>query len=449
MQRINSTVVAIKCALETHGISAETGKRTTKKTAKYLLGLFSLVDDPRIKGMTDYPLEYILLIAFLAVLGNADTWREMEDFGKTKAGWLGKFLDVKSYGIPSHDTFRRVFGLIDTAQLQDTIVSLLSENLEVIRRGLCIDDPDGGYRLVCIDGKEENGTGRRYHAGTGGRVRNTQTLHVYDATNMVCLASEAIDKKTNEIPTAQAILRTMDLDGTICTFDALHMQRETVRIIRGRNGHYVGGLKGNQQGLMEDAAGCFDDAAVARLRKSRRKKNPVHLILTEHSHGQKETREYFMAPTPQDDERDSKWAGLRSYVMCIKTTEPDNPALAAVSETRYYASDLDDLQAIREAIRSHWAVEQFHWQLDYSYREDDNSTMDAKAFENLSLIIKMCLHVTQLMKMTESNTSVRRLRKRFAWNFEESMEKLLFVFSDEAILNTLDNMKSKMATICL
>ena len=447
MAKINSTVVAIKESLETQGIPPQKGKRTTRKTAKYLLRLFALIDDSRIKGMTDYPLEYILLIAFLAVLGNANTWQEIEDFGKAKAAWLGKFLDVKKYGIPSHDTFRRVFGIIDTGQMQAMMVSLLSENLAVIRQGLCMEAPADGYRLVCIDGKEENGTGRKFHAGTGGKVRNTQTLHVYDATNMVCLASEAIEKKTNEIPTAQGILRTMDLAGTICTFDALHMQRETVKIIRGRDGHYVGGLKGNQQGLMEDAAGCFNDATTEKLRRSRRRKKPVYLKYTEHSHGQKETREYFMASPSHDEERDAKWADLCCYVMCIKTTEPDNPASDRVSETRYYASDLDDLSVICDAIRSHWAVEQFHWQLDYSYSEDENSTMDATAFENLSVIIKMCLHVTQLLKATERNASVRRLRKRFAWNFEESLEKLLSVFRDEAILSAVEDIKTKRAGV--
>ena len=443
MAKINRTIVTIKSVLENNGVKQAEGKRTTKRITRKLLSLFSLVDDPRIKGMVDYPLEYILLIAFLSVLGCANTWQEMEDFGKSKSAWLGKFMDVKKYGIPSHDTFRRVFGIIETRQLQGIVVDTLLANLDAIRQNLHIDSSDkDGFRLLCIDGKEENGTGRRYCAKQNGKVRNTQTLHVYDATNMVCVASEPIDKKTNEIPAAQNILETLNLGRTICTFDALHMQRETVRITRSQGGHYVGGLKGNQQGLMDEAASCFTDDLCAKLRKSRKKKKPVYLKFSEHAHSQEETREYFLTTPPDNAERDKKWIGLSSYILCIKTTVPNDPALDKSIEFRYYASDMDDLSVISDAIRAHWSVEQFHWQLDHSFKEDDNSTMDTVAFENLSLMIKMSLHVIQLMKTTNKNVSVRRFRKRFAWNFEENLEQMLLMFHDEAIVQVL-NEKAK------
>ena len=441
MAKINRVITAIKTTLANGGVKVGEGKRTTKKTTCYLLKLFSCIDDKRIKGMIDYPLEYIVLIAFLAVLGSANTWQEIEDFGKSKSGWLKKFLDVKKYGIPSHDTFRRVFGLLETKQLQDIIIDLLQANMEVIRKSIHADSDDGdeGFRLLCIDGKEENGTGRKYHAKTKGKVRNTQTLHVYDATNMICLASEAIDRKTNEIPTAQKILNTMNLERTLCTFDALHMQKDTIAIIREKGGHYVGGLKGNQQGLMEDAGACFTEKTLNKLRKSKKTKKPVYLKFKEHAHGQWETREYFLASPAKNEERDKKWKDLRSYVLCIKTIVPDNPAEGPSSEMRLYASDLDDLSVLSDAIRSHWTVEQFHWQLDVSFKEDENSTMDSTAFENLSLIIKMSLHVIQLMKTKNPRVSVQRFRKRFAWNFEETLEQLLLMFSDEAIIKVLDD----------
>ena len=124
MAKINRVIVAVKQAMEENDINPQNGKRTTKATTKHLLCLFSTIEDVRMQRKIDYPLEYILLIAFLAILGNANTWAEIEDFGKSKERWLQKFLNVKKYGIPSHDTFRRVFGLIATSELQKIVVDL-------------------------------------------------------------------------------------------------------------------------------------------------------------------------------------------------------------------------------------------------------------------------------------------------------------------------------------
>lgn len=438
MAKINRTVVAIKKTLQESNIQPEKGKRTTKTVTKYLVCLFSTIGDVRMKNKIDYPLEYILLIAFLAILGNANTWQEIEDFGKSTSRWLQKFIDVNKYGIPSHDTFRRVFGLIETSELQGIVVDLLIENLKAIRNCFHIDTSKDELRLLCIDGKEENGTGRKFCASKGGKVRNTQTLHIFDATNQVCIASEPIDKKTNEIPTAQAILLTMELKQTLCTFDALHMQRETLRIIREKHGHYVGGLKGNQQGLLEEAQSCFSDEICQKLKDSRENEKLVYLKSVSHNHGQEETREYYFVDAPKNTERDKKWTDINSYVLCIKTMKPDNPKVETKIEYRYYASDLDDLTVISEAILLHWSVEEFHWQLDYSFCEDDNSTMDVTAYENFSLIAKMCLHLIQLMKMKSQNVSVRRFRKKFAWNFEDTLEELLMYFDDNAIIKVLE-----------
>ena len=158
----------------------------------------------------------------------------------------------------------------------------------------------------------------------------------------------------------------------------------------------------------------------------------------EHAHSQEEIREYFLFLIKADEERNKKWKDLKSFVMCIKTINPDNPSLESRAETRYYASDLDDLSTIADAIRLHWSVEQFHWQLDASFYEDDNSTMDVTAFNNLSLMNKLSLHLIHLMKLADQKTSVNRMRKRFGWNFEESMETLLSFFHEEAIIRALE-----------
>ncbi len=139
---------------------------------------------------------------------------------KKKERWLKKFLKLKN-GIPSHDTVRRVFSLIDTTQLQEVTIALLLDNMQAIKRALNIKD--SGYRQLCVDGKEQRGTGRNY--GNEDKVKNLQTLHIYDTSNSICIYSQSIDSKTNEIPVAQKALENMSLKGCIVSFDAMHMQK--------------------------------------------------------------------------------------------------------------------------------------------------------------------------------------------------------------------------------
>ena len=192
-----------------------------KHILKRFIRLLKEIEDVRVEGMIDYPLEEIIVITFLAVLGNASSWNEVTAFGKAKEKWLRKFLKLKN-GIPSHDTFERVFSLINSRELEAVTVAFVSENMDKLRR--VMKTGNGQKRLICVDGKEAKGTGRKY--GTKEEIRNLQTLHVYDASYGICLYSEIINKKTNEIPVAQRILETMELKDAIVTFDALNTQKK-------------------------------------------------------------------------------------------------------------------------------------------------------------------------------------------------------------------------------
>ena len=119
----------------------------------------------------------------------------------------------------------------------------MKENIDKIRKSMETNIEQ--KRLICVDGKEAKGTGRKY--GTNEKIRNLQTLHVYDTSYGICLFSELINKKTNEIPVAQGILKSMELKDAIVTFDSLNTQKETIRIIINQNGSYVGALKGNHE----------------------------------------------------------------------------------------------------------------------------------------------------------------------------------------------------------
>ena len=187
MAKICRPIVEYRDIISSSGITVDKYS-PPKKTMKRFIRIFKKIDDARIQAMTEYPLHEILLIAFLAVLGNASGWNEIERFGIAKQKWLRKFLALKN-GIPSHDTFRRVFSLIDPEQLQKATLIFLLENMDAIKKSLNIKSSE---RQLCVDGKEERGTGRKY--GTAEEIRNLQPLHIYDAS--ACFTAESMKKIT-------------------------------------------------------------------------------------------------------------------------------------------------------------------------------------------------------------------------------------------------------------
>jgi len=425
MAKINNFIAEYTDSLEQVGTPVGNGL-PPKVVIRRFLRLFQEVDDIRIKKMIDYPLEEIILIAFLAVLGNASTWTEMERFGKKRERWLKKFMRLKN-GIPSHDTFRRVFSLIDTKQLQDVTIAFLLENMREIKRALNIKDD--GYRQICVDGKEQRGTGRKYQEED--KVRNLQTLHIYDASNSICLYSEAIDEKTNEIPVAQKLLKNINLKGCIVSFDALHMQKKTIAIIREQKGDYIGGLKGNQSGLEKEGADYFSDDDLLDFYMEK----GSFYETREKAHGKIETRTYYLAKAMKRKET-TAWKGLKSFICYIKTTVDKKGK--KTREVRYYATSLEDVVLCAQAIRGQWAVENLlHWHLDYSFNEDDNTTMDKTAFNNYSLINKMVLSLCKLAKPIMGSPSIRSLRKEIGWDYEDSVSQILSCFDEETIEKAL------------
>lgn len=424
MAKINHTILEYKDTITRSGITPNS--KPPKAVLHRFVRLFRNVDDSRITAMTDYPLVEILLIAFLAILANASTWNEIMLFGQSKQRWLKKFIPLK-HGIPSHDTFRRVFSLIDSDTLQDATVGFLMENMYAIRRslGLSLD----GYRLICVDGKEENGTGRKY--GTAEVVRNLQTLHVYDASNSVCLRSCPIDSKTNEIPVAQDVLRSLDLKGCIVTFDALHTQKDTIAVITGQKGDYVGGLKGNQSGLLEAVTSSFTDKKMQQIKE----KGTDYYETSEKSHNQIEIRRFYRLPASCGKD---EWRKLKSFV-CYEKYTCDIVTGKEHTEYRYYITSLQDVVLIAQAIRGHWAVENnLHWHLDYSFSEDDQTTMDRQAFHNLSLLNKLVLSLCKLAQPIMTG-SIRSIRLRFSWELEENLSVLLNTFDDDSIAKCLES----------
>ena len=427
-----------------------TGISDIEETAskEKLLGivrLFEGVNDVRCSGMIRYPLSEILVICFLSVLANADTWVEIERFGKAKEAWLKTFLPLR-HGVPSHDTFQRVFGMMDRKELQKVTVEYLEGVMDRIADALSAFDPapedeEGEdkkeYRHLSMDGKEERGTGRK--EGAKDEIPNIQTLHIYDCSNGICLQSESIDSKTNEMPVGQSLLKLMNLKGCVVTADALHAQKVTCKTIVKQGGDYVLGLKGNHSSLLEEAAACFTEDELRKARKSKDKKSPLYVEESDKAHNRAEKRSYYMAKARhQPRNKDDIWKGLRSYIRVER--EQVNLATGTKRvEIQYYISSLSDLRLCAGMIRGHWGVENgLHWQLDYTFRFDENSTMDRTALTNLGLMKKMALTLLKLFQpLLAGRQSLRVLRKMTAWEPETFIPLIFHSFSKEAIRRTL------------
>ena len=445
MARICKTLATYREIVKGTGIS-NIEEAVSREKLLGIVQLFDGVNDVRCSGMIRYPLYEILVICFLAVLSNADTWVEIEDFGRTKETWLKTFLPLR-HGIPSHDTFQRVLSMIDREELQKTTVEYLEGVMDGIADTLAAAKQDEGpegeeegkkeYRHLSMDGKEERGTGRK--EDTDEEIPNIQTLHIYDCSNGICLQSEPIENKTNEIPVGQRLLKLMNLKDCIVTADALHTQKLTCKTIMEQGGNYVLGLKRNHSSLLKEAALCFTDEELKKLRKSKEKKVPFYVEESEKAHNQIEKRRYYMLKAHHDPrDKEDVWKGLRSYIRVEKDTE--NLVTGKThTEIRYYISSLSDLPLCAGLIRGHWGVENgLHWQLDYTFRFDENSTMGRTALTNLGLMKKMALTLLKLFQpLLTGHRSLRVLRKKTAWEPETFIPLIFHSFSEEVIRRTL------------
>jgi len=197
-----------------------------------------------------------------------------------------------------------VFGLIKTEQLEAATVGFIADVITRLKTVLKLNNTD--VRHICVDGKESRGTGRK--RDTSEAVRNLQTLHIYDNSHGICLYSRQIENKTNEIPVAQSILGSMDLRGSIVTFDAMNTQKKTIAIIREQKGDYIGALKGNHEIMDGEVSDYFTNARCEQIRV----KGVDYCRSSEKAHNQAETREFFLTRQVSWFQDLDQWSGLKS-----------------------------------------------------------------------------------------------------------------------------------------
>jgi predicted transposase YbfD/YdcC len=358
-----------------------------------LAACFVGLDDPRATRRCDHQLIDILVIAVCAVIACAESWEDIELYGRSKQAWLETFLALPN-GIPSHDTFRRVFMLIDP----DAFEVCFTRWVQSWSRGVARE-------VVAVDGKTVRRSGSRRH--------DHGPLHVVSAWASgqgLALGQRAVDGKSNEITAIPALLETLHLEGCIVTLDAMGCQRDIAAQIRAKGADYLLVLKANHGRAFGAVREQFERTCFGRGCKGR----PVFDDFDE-SHGRLVRRRVFVAPAVQDLEPLRGWPDLRA-VLAIETIRSVNGSGQVEAEIRYFLTSCSDAPAVLvRAIRRHWSVENaLHWVLDVTFREDDSRVRDRTAARNFALLRKIALNL--VARDRSPQTSLRGRRKKAAWN---------------------------------
>ena len=381
------------------------------------------VPDYRHPSYVKHKLQDILSICILGFLADCNEWEEIADFAQQKEKWLKKYLELPN-GIPSSDTIRLVAGNIDAAYFYQAVIQSLEGLVNDVQTAVMGQGQE--KEILSMDGKESRGSKRIQ--GHNGAVKPLQALNLYSSGCGFCIGQEFIKEKTNEIPAGPVLLGKMDLKGKIVTWDALNTQKETVEaVIRGK-GDYVAALKGNHPLFYKELVEYFSEETLEGMEQI-----PGHYKKTiEKEHGGIATREYYQTDETGWYEDKKKWKGLATFGIVKKKLE--KPDGKTVEEKRYYISSLPvDVELFSKAARGHWGVEnQLHWHLDFTFRDDYNTTAEKTCAKNMQMLKKIALAILHIVQALYSQ-SLKRIRKTIAMDCEKELENILSALSADVI----------------
>ena len=362
---------------------------------------FAVLEDPRVERTKRHSLEAIVAIALCGVICGADGWVEIEEFGKAKEAWFASMLDLP-HGIPSHDTFGRVFAALDPAQFEACFrdwVAGVGERLGLDRAG------DGAGRVVALDGK----TLRRSHD----RRTGTAALHLVSAwasEARLVLAQRAVRAKASELGALPEVLGLLALEGCIVTIDALGCHASIAQAIVDQEAEYVLALKDNQPRLCAEVQALFADAAAVAFRGVEHRTDRR----VDGGHGRVEVRQTWAITDPAHLrylDPDEAWPHLRSIAMVRAERRTGD---RTTQEVRYYLSSLggtDVARALNRAVRAHWGIENgLHWTLDVAFREDECRVRQGHAAHNLALLRRIALTLLQHEPTARCGIKAKRLK---------------------------------------
>lgn len=364
---------------------------------------FANLKDPRVERTKWHKLLDILVIAICAIICGADNWEEVALFGRSKQAWFKTFLELPK-GIPSHDTFWRVFARLDPQQFQECFVNWIMAVSEVTQG-----------QVIAFDGK----TLRRSHDQALGRGA-IDMVSAWAAANRLVLGQTKVDDKSNEITAIPELLRVLEVSGCIITIDALGCQKEIAAAIVGKEADYVLALKENHARLHEDTVKLFDDLEASQFKAY----SYSHAETLDKNHGRLENRKCWVIADPQvltHLRGASDWKGLQSVV---KVQAKRQIGEEVTLKERYFISSLaGDAKQLLQAVRTHWSIEnELHWVLDIAFREDESRIRKDHGPENFAVLRHIALNLVKQEKTTKASIKGKRLKA--GWD-EDYLLKIL------------------------
>ncbi|WP_375501428.1 ISAs1 family transposase [uncultured Nostoc sp.] len=333
---------------------------------------FAVIQDPRIDRRKRHNLIDIMMIAICAVICGADGWVGIETYGCAKYEWLKTFLELPN-GIPSHDTFARVFAQINPQQFQSCFLDWI-KSIQKLTNG----------EVVAIDGKTLRGSYDQSSAQSA-----IVMVSAWATVNKLVLGQVKVDEKSNEITAIPELLKVLELSGCIVTIDAIGCQKEIVKLITQQNADYVITLKKNQGNLYDEVEKLFHlsiNTGFQGIQCSTYRTEEV-------GHGRHEIRNYLMlSDIPERLDPDSIWLKLNSVGMVESVRKVDGKTTV---ETRYFISSIENnAKQFANCVRSHWGIENsLHWILDVALREDDCRIRKDNAPQNFALLRQIAVNL--------------------------------------------------------
>lgn len=356
---------------------------------------FGKLKDPRIERKKLYPLVEVLFVVLSGSICGAESWRDFVLFGKAKLDFLKQYYEFKN-GIPSKNTFARVFAALDPEAFKIEFVEWVKSLQTLLQEVIAIDG-----KTLCNSANEEMGTSAIHMVSafaTGARL---------------VLAQQKVDEKSNEITAIPKLLDLLDLNGHIVTIDAMGTQKSIAKQIIEQGGDYILALKGNQGTLNEDVRLFLE----TELNKSNSSAIKDYYEDIDKEHGRIETRKCFVSDQINWLNQKEQWAGLKTIVMIEETQEAKDKLSI---EQRFFISSLPPTaERIASGVRSHWLVENgLHWTLDVVFNEDKSRVRKDNAGENMALIRHITINMLNNTKKFFKNIGLKALRKKAGWDNE-------------------------------